>query len=469
MTDPAVPWRATRRFAAIFGAGLVVGQIGQLVWLSIGSRTMSTGAFGTVLAAQALYAVLQLVIEGGAAFHGARLAAAQELDAAARSSVIRLRLQLGFAGVAVAMAFGVAGGYDALAALAPFGLALVLFALFTHWESFGRGSSGPWSTYLVLRALVLTLASGAFLIAEATFPLYGAGLAECAAIVATSLAFGFRPLQDLRLGLRARNAPWRSALSVGLPSVTWQVGLAAGTVLLSTFGAPAQAARLGVSVRLLTGVNQLAAVLATALFPRLAGSASGSRQYAHDDAAIGLLVRVACAVGLAASALLLIDPGFFVQLFLDHTDSDSEATAALVLAAGPVTTLLVALSMVLTARRLEAAFLVPFLVGTGGVLVASSVALLADPESPALWLAGVFVAGQLVTMLLLVPRAVAAMPSVPGLRLVGLNSIPVALLASIAAIISELRVEVALVELVLAGALLAAASRDARRRAERVP
>ncbi len=223
------------------------------------------------------------------------------------------------------------------------------------------------------------------------------------------------------------------------------------------------------SVRLLTGVNQLAAVLATALFPRLAGSASGSRQYAHDDAAIGLLVRIACAVGLAASALLLIDPSLFVKLFLNHTDSDSEATAALVLAAAPVTTLLVALSMVLTARRLEAAFLVPFLVGTGTVLAASAAVLLADPESPAIWLAGAFVAGQLLTMVLLVPRAVAAMPSVPALRLIGLGVVPVALLASVAAVVSELRVEVALVELVLAGALVAAASRGARRRAERVP
>ena len=463
MTEAAVPWRSTRRFATVFGAALVAGQIGQLAWLSIGSRTMSAAAFGTVLAAQALYAVLQLVVEAAATFHGARLAAAETLDERTRADVIGLRLRLALGGVVVMLVVGAAGGVDMCVALAPYAVALALFALFTHWESFGRGSSGPWSTYLVLRGIGLAVVSGCFLATDAVFPLVGAGLLECAAIVSASAAFGFRPLRDLRAGLRARRPPWRSAFAIGLPSVVWQLGLASGTVLLGAAGAPTQAARLGVSVRLLTGVNQLGGVLAAALFPRLAAARTRAVT-SIDDVAIGAVVRFACALGLVASALMLMFADAFVELFLDHADQASETTVALVLAAAPATTLLVVLSMILTARRLEAVFFAPFLIGTAAVVAASTAVVVVDPRSPAQWIAGVLAAGQLLTFVLLVPRATAAMPRVRSMRVVGFATVPTALLAASAALVPELRLGTAVLELGLAALLALASLSDVRGR-----
>jgi O-antigen/teichoic acid export membrane protein len=462
VTEAAVPWRSTRRFATVFGAALIAGQFGQLAWLTIGSRTMSGAAFGTVLAAQALYAVLQLVVEAAATFHGARLVAAATLDEGTRSDVIGLRVRLALGGVAVMAVVAAIGGVHTTLALAPYAVALVLFGLFRHWENFGRGSSGPWSTYLVFRGMGLAAISGAFLLAGAIFPLAGAGLVECAAIVSASVAFGFRPLRDLRAGLRARRPPWRSALSIGLPNVVWQLGLASGTVLLAVSGAPAQGARLGVSIRLLTGVNQLGGVLAAALFPRLASKRSTAT--ASDDVAIGALLRFACALGLVASALMLLFADVFVRLFLDHTAARSETIAALVLSAAPATTLLVVLSMTLTARRLEAAFFAPFLVGTGVVLAASTALVLANLEASAEWLAVAFAGGQLLTLGLLLPRAAAAMPFVRPLRTVGLTTMPAALLAASAALVPELRLEVAVAELGLAAVLALASFSDVRAR-----
>src|SRR5688500_8126409 len=105
MTDPGAGPRSagprvpvfgssTRRFAAVYTGATLLAQVGQLVWLTAGSRAMSHSAFGTVLAAQALYGVLQFVVDSGATYHGARLAAGGMLDAATRSSIIRVRLQL---------------------------------------------------------------------------------------------------------------------------------------------------------------------------------------------------------------------------------------------------------------------------------------------------------------------------------------------------------------------------------------
>jgi O-antigen/teichoic acid export membrane protein len=462
VTQAAIPWRSTRRFATIFGAALVAGQLGQLAWLSIGSRAMSSAAFGTVLAAQALYAVLQLVVEAAATFHGARLAAAETLDERTRGDMIGLRLRLALGGVVVMAIVGAIGGMELASALAPYGLALVLFGLFTHWESFGRGSSGPWSTYLVFRGLGLAAISGAFLVAGAIFPLAGAGIVECAAILAASAAFNFQPLRDLRAGLRSKRPPWRNALSVGLPNVVWQLGLASGTVLLGVAGAPAQGARLGVSIRLLTGVNQLGGVLAAALFPRLASAPSAVRT--ADDVAIGVVVRFACALGLAASALMLLFADVFVRLFLDHADPASETTAALVLAVAPATTLLVVLSMTLTARRLESAFFAPFLIGTAVVLATSISVVAANPHASAEWLAATFAGGQVLTLLMLLPRAVDSMPGVRPLRPAGLATVPAALLAASAAFVPELRMEAALAELGLAAVFVLASLSEVRAR-----
>src|SRR5690349_14770255 len=67
---------STRRLFAVFGTATVLAQAGQFVWLTIGSRAMDRSAFGTVLAAQAIYGVMQFLVDSGPTYHGARLSAA---------------------------------------------------------------------------------------------------------------------------------------------------------------------------------------------------------------------------------------------------------------------------------------------------------------------------------------------------------------------------------------------------------
>ena len=115
------------RFAVRFGAATALGQLAQVVWLVLGSRTMSRETFGSVLAAQVLYGVLQIVVDNGAAWHGARLAAAGALDDAVRASLVRVRLQLCFPAALVGLAIAAAGGWQLVAPTAPFIVALFLF------------------------------------------------------------------------------------------------------------------------------------------------------------------------------------------------------------------------------------------------------------------------------------------------------------------------------------------------------
>jgi len=143
--------RSALRFATIFGSAVVLGQVGQIAWLTSGSRAMATHPFATVLAAQALYALLQTFVDSGTSLHGARMAAAGALDEAARAAVVRCRIQFAAAGAVFAIAVGAIGGGRSLTATAPYAAALVLFALMNYWESFGYGESRPWSAYVVLR------------------------------------------------------------------------------------------------------------------------------------------------------------------------------------------------------------------------------------------------------------------------------------------------------------------------------
>ena len=150
--DVVAPRRpsSTRRLVAVLGTATALAQLGQLLWLVAGSRSLPRTTFGAVLAAQALYGVLQIVVDSGAAFHGARLAAAQTLDAPKRASLVRIRLQLAAAAAVVTFAVGLAGGWISLQANAPFAAALVLWALFNYWEPYGLGDARPMSVYLVL-------------------------------------------------------------------------------------------------------------------------------------------------------------------------------------------------------------------------------------------------------------------------------------------------------------------------------
>src|SRR2546423_9753385 len=86
--------QSTARFARTYGTAIAVTQLGQVIWLVAGSRVLSASEFGTVLAAQALYGVLQFLVDNGPAWFGARVAATGRLDPADRNTLIRMRLEL---------------------------------------------------------------------------------------------------------------------------------------------------------------------------------------------------------------------------------------------------------------------------------------------------------------------------------------------------------------------------------------
>ncbi|HEY8626743.1 MAG TPA: hypothetical protein VIL56_00415 [Gaiellaceae bacterium] len=453
------------RFAAIYGSALVVGQIGQLVWLVAGSRTMSRPAFGSVLAAQALYGVLQFVIDNGSGFHGARLAAAGRLDAKARASLVRLRLQVALPAIVLVGGVGAVGGWELVEAVLPFTLALALFALLTHWERFGLGDSGPWSAYLILRGVGPAATALVFLAAAARLPVFVPGLVECAVIGVVALAFRLRPLTNLVRALAAPRGPWRSAVDIGLPNMIGQLGLAAGTVLLGMFGRPVAAAELAVSVRLLTGVNQLSGVLATALFPELArsgaapeGDEKGTRR------AVGLSFQLMVALVALVNTALLFRTSFVVGIFLKHPSLDAQRTALVTLGASGASSYLVLVTLVLIARHGERLFLPIFALGTAVTVVVGLGVSVAGPRSAALWMAGGLAVGQLLCAVLFAARGAELLPQLRKVLWAGAaTAIGFAAAGAAAAAAVGLRTELAVLEFALGLAALGAIGRALRR------
>lgn len=448
---------STRRLVAIFGTATVLAQLGQLLWLTAGSRALPRSSFGTVLAAQALYGVLQFVVDNGATFHGARLAAALKLDAPTRASLVRVRLQLAAAAAGVTFAVAAAGGSRSLEANAPYTAALVLWALFNYWEAYGLGDGRPLSVYLVLRAVGPAAGAVLFLALGATLPAYAAGIAECLSLLVVEACFRLRPLDAFRAALRARRGPWRRVVAVGLPSIAWQIGLASGTILLVATRAPAAAAFLGVGVRLLTGVNQLAAVLVTALFPGLARASQSSvarRSWDEQSGMIDLAGRVVVLLASCALAIFLVRDSFFIDLFLKHGDADAERTAALTLGIAGVAGVSLLTTFVLVARHREAIAAVAFTAGTLVSVVAGVTVAALRPADEALWMAGALALGQVVSMLLIVLRTIVVMPELRrSLTVAGGSTLVLLAGASIAASAQGSRLVVAACSLLTGSAI----------------
>jgi len=398
----------TRKLAATYGGAAVLGHLSQFAWLGLGSRTMSTEAFGTVLAAQALYGFLQVVIDAGPGFYGARLAASRGLDALTRGSIVRLRLQLALVAAGVALAVGAAADARSLEATAPFAVALVLFGALNYWEAFGLGNARPWSAYVVLRSLAPAGAALTLFLLGRSFPLVLAGIAECGVIVVVSLAFRLSARTGISRAFSAPRGPWRSVTRIGLPVVIGQMGLACGTILLNATGAAAAAAAFAVSVRLLTGINQLAGVLATALFPRLAGAEASEDVEGHG---VEMGVRALVVVTFGATAVLMFRPRFVTSLLLGHAGDAAQAAAVLTLATSCATGFVVLFTLVLLARNGEDVFLRVYVAATTVILGGGIVVVLVSPAPRALAMASVFAVGQLVGMFLLARHALVSLPN----------------------------------------------------------
>jgi O-antigen/teichoic acid export membrane protein len=384
------------RFVAVFGGATALGQLSQLLWLVAGSRVLSRGDFGRVLAAQALYGVLQLAVDNGPAFFGARLAAAGRLTLGERGRIVRLRLQLGFGAGAVALAIGAAGGGRFWAAVSTFVPALVLFAVLRYWEPFGYGDGRPWSAYLVLRSAGPALAAGVFALVSVHFPVFVPGLVECGVILVVALAFRLTPFRDVVLALRAPRGPWRGALAIGVPTVIGQLGLFAGPVLLGAFGSAAAAAIVAVGVRLITGINQIAGIIATAIFPRLASRldlAEGRDESKLFVIGGAVVIAVVGASGAFACAL----PGFVVNLFLHHRSAEAETSVILAVSAAAAATLTLLATMLLIARGFERVLLRVYGAATAVTLTGDLLILRLHVSHPARWAVVALTAGQILS------------------------------------------------------------------------
>jgi O-antigen/teichoic acid export membrane protein len=451
------------RFAATFGSATILGQLGQLAWLGAASRALTARDFGTVLAAQTLYGALQVVIDIGPSFYGARLAAAGTLDERERGRLVRLRLQVAIPGAAALLLTAALSDRRSLEASAPFAVALLLFGTLNYWERFGRGDSKPWSAYIVARSVVPAAGAGLTILVGTRFPLPLAGLVECGLILGIAAVFRLRLVWDLRLALRAARGPWPGVVAIGLPVLLSQVGMAAGPVLLTMVGATAAAGAVAVGLRLLTGVNGLAGVVAVSTFPRLARDGTRSAPDAADARAILAGAQLAFAMGAAALAVLLARTPFFVELLLNRSDATAQKTAVILLSGALAGALLLVVTMAFVARRQESQLLPAYIWGGLVTLGGTGVAVAAGSGNRAPLVAAAIALGQLVTLVVLLGRldllgpAVAARGRLASIAAVGAVAVGIA-----AALHPLMRVPTAAVAMAIAVAAVVSAARRPR-------
>jgi len=402
---------SVRGRAATFGTATLVGHLSQFAWLGFGSRTMSSETFAAVLAAQVTYGFLQIVIDNGPGLYGARLSASQGIGTELRGSIVRVRMELGAVCAALGVVVGASGGVPSLRATLPFALALFLFAALNYWEPYGHGDIRPWSAYVVLRAAAPAGLAVLYFGRHEPFPLWLAGLAECAVIITVAGAFRLRTYEAARAALSAQRGPWKSVTRIGLPVVVGQLGFACGTVVLNATGAAAAAAVFAVGIRLVTGLNQLTGTLATALFPQLAAEA---RDDDLNVRGVSITSRVLVLLSFSATALLMFEPGLITSMLITHSADTADAAVIVTLSTSCATGFLVLFTLVMLARSGEAVFLRVYGTATA-VVVAGSVAVILTPAPRAATMACVFCGGQLAGMTVLARRAGAALRSVEAI------------------------------------------------------
>lgn len=407
-----VPRRASAeatelRAGASFGAALAASHVAQLAWVFALSRTLAPGDLGRLLTAQALYAVLQVAIDNGPMMHGARMAAAGGLGAGDRGALVRARLLLCLPALATGVLIAVLGGERMALALAPYGAALVLFALLNVWEPYGRGHAAPWATYLGLRALAPAAAAMIVLASDAAFPLALAGAIECGVILGVGLAYaGFAGVRSLRA---AGPVPWGAISRIGTGALVQQASLASGPVMLTATGHPARAGVLAACLRLLTGLNGLTGLFSTALYPRLARGRDADRERAFAVAAPATVALVASAL-----AVTIAVPEMLLEVLLDRADGVAARALVLVVATAAAGGVILLLTAQLVARGDETAVMRAGFAALGVTLLLAGGALATASAAVLELVAGGLLAGQSTMALMLARRQPIDRPSLAG-------------------------------------------------------
>lgn len=446
---PLTQLRTTRsdssaRTLANVGAGLAVYQVGQVVWVLLASRVLDTRELAAVLTAQAVFNVLFLLVDNGTAYWGARAVAAGELGASERASLVRVRLQLAVLAGVCGLAICWTGGVRTAAAFAPYAGVLVLVALLNVWERWGRGDARPLSVWLCLRGGGLAMLGTAFHLAAADLPVWVPGLLEGAVVLLVAAVFRLSPLRHLRAALRADSGPWRSTTQIGAPALLGQLGLAGSVVMLNAAGPVAAAAVLAVALRVLSGLNNGAALLTGSLFPRLARLRPG--QVRGDASQLGGLANFMqlsiVAIGAGSAALGSLAHGPIVRALADVEASVETVALVPVLAATAALGVSVNLTAILVAGHREAEALRATLVGCALTLLASGVVVAVEPVAVEIWMGCAVLGGLILTagLLALATRRLssdeqlAARRGLAGACLVGVLVAPVLVDGSLAAV-----------------------------------
>lgn len=400
---------SARRSSLVFGAAIVVGNLGQAAWLVAGARVFDGGHFGIVLTAGAMYGVLQMVVDNGAGFHGARLAARDDLGVGQRNELAHARLLLALAGAFAGLLLAGVGGVDLLRAFAPYAAALPLFALLNVWEPYGEERMLPLAAYLVLRSVLLAAVVGAAAIAGAAIPLALVGLCEVAAIGLTATVFATWLVPHGRPGVGS--SVWRSIFDIGSPALVVQYNFAVATIILGVTGRTVAAAVAGVALRLLNGMQSINGIAVTVTFPRLARNATGEGREAR-------LSRISAWGIVAVSGFALLATAMCAPLlargFLDSSRDVAQSTIVIAMSAAAATGLVMHQCFALVARGLERELLRAALSGAVVITGAGALAGVSGSEiSPAIAVAG-FALGQTVTLILL--RRAHATGAEPGVR-----------------------------------------------------
>jgi O-antigen/teichoic acid export membrane protein len=404
---PAVT-RGTRGSLGAFGIAVLIYQVAQVGWLFFASREMSTKDLAAVLTALAVFAVLFLVVDNGTSYLGARMAARRQLRPVDHASVTKVRLVLGASAGVVGLAIALSGGLRTALAFAPYGVALVLIGALNVWEWWGRGYPAPLATWIALRGGGLIGLAAIFYAIGSRLPVWAPGLVECASVVCVSRGFRLGVARQARAALRAGPGPWRSAMLIGLPAVLGQLALSSGVVILNNTGPAVAAATFAVGVRVISGLNNGAGLLTSALFPRLA----------HEDRAqavgggpmVRFMLLTVVGIGCLGVAAGCLAHHAILHAFLGARQRTDAATLIATLSAATVTGATLTLASVLVARNHERDVFRATLTGAAmTVLAGVAVAALAT-DAAGTWIGAALLAGTSLTMALLVwsSRRVAA-------------------------------------------------------------
>jgi O-antigen/teichoic acid export membrane protein len=331
----------------------------------------------------------------------------------------------------------------------PFALALFLFACLNVWEPYGTGDARPWATYMFTRSAAPALVAVGYLAAGARFPAPLAGTVECAVLLMLLVVLSRLNPPDLRLAMRSHRGPWGSVVAAGAPSVIAQASVASGTLILSGARSPAAAGVFAACVRLMSGLNALNGIVATALYPRLA---SGGRDRTQDEPVVTAALRLIALVAVTATAVCVLLGEPIAGAFLG--DDGRTSVDALILTAATVAALGNAVMFIyqLTAGGHERDMLAPCAAGAAITIILGLGATAAvDPRVDLV--ATALLIGMLVNMTALGLRLRRRLPYVARSVTAGMAvAVATAALAALS-LISQARIPVGIVLLVVAAVI----------------